>query len=299
MSVAFTASMARLTILHETQYSYERPVSFGQHRLMLRPRDTHALRVVEAGLTVSPPGDSRWIYDALGNSVCLFNPRGEARALSIINRLVIQRYPAPLHPLRHDNPQTLSPIVYARDDRVALNPFIEPCTDDPDAILLRWLRGQMGALDERALPFLLRLNQAIHDGFAYAERQSEGVQPPTETLRLRSGACRDLAWLMVEALRRLGYAARFVSGYLHDPKGAKRGAGATHAWCEVFLPDLGWMEFDPTNALAESPDLIPIAATRTPREAAPVAGTIEGDPGHSQMIVRVSVVACENLPQAA
>jgi transglutaminase-like putative cysteine protease len=291
--------MARLTILHETQYSYEHPVRFGQHRLMLRPRDTHALRVVEAGLTVSPPGDSRWVYDALGNSVCLFTPHGEARALSVVNRLVIERYPAPLDPIRPDNPQTLSPIVYARDDRVSLAPFIEPCTDDEGAVLLTWLREQVGRMDERALPFLLRINQAIHDQFTYAERDDEGVQPPALTVQRRSGACRDLAWLMVEALRRLGYAARFVSGYLHDPSGGMRGAGATHAWCEVFLPDLGWTEFDPTNALAESPDLIPIAATRTPREAAPISGTILGDPGHRQMIVRVSVMACENRPQAA
>jgi YD repeat-containing protein len=291
--------MARLTILHETQYRYERPVRFGPHRLMLRPRDTHALRVVEAGLTVSPPGQSRWVYDAQGNSVCLFTPAGEATALSIVNRLVIERYPAPLDPIRPNNPQTLSPIVYSRDDRTALAPFIEPCTDDDDAILLSWLRNQFGVLDEHALPFLLRLNQAIHDQFVYAERYSEGVQAPDETVRLGSGACRDLAWLMVEALRRLGYAARFVSGYLHDPSGGMRGAGATHAWCEVFLPDLGWVELDPTNALAESPDLIPIAATRTPREAAPVSGTIIGDPGHSEMTVRVSVMACENVAQAA
>lgn len=291
--------MARLTIFHETQYSYERPVRFGPHRLMLRPRDTHALRVVDAGLTVSPPGQSRWVYDALGNSVCLFTPQGEARAMSIVNRLVIERYPAPLDPIRPDNPQTLSPIVYSRDDRVTLAPFIEPCTDDDSAVLLSWLRAQMSHLDERALPFLLRLNQAIHDQLVYAERYDEGVQHPADTLLRGSGACRDLAWLMVEALRRLGYAARFVSGYLHDPSGGMRGAGATHAWCEVFLPDLGWTEFDPTNALAESPDLIPIAATRTPREAAPVSGTIIGDPGHSEMTVRVSVMACENVAQAA
>lgn len=291
--------MARLTILHETQYAYEHPVRFGPHRLMLRPRDTHALRVVEAGLTLSPPGQSRWVYDALGNSVCLFTPYGEARAMSIVNRLVIERYPAPLDPIRPDNPQTLSPIVYAHDDRVTLAPFIEPCTEDDSAILLVWLRAQMSHRDEHALPFLLRLNQAIHDQFDYAERYDEGVQHPADTVLKRSGACRDLAWLMVEALRRLGYAARFVSGYLHDPSGSQRGAGATHAWCEVFLPDLGWTEFDPTNALAESPDLIPIAATRTPREAAPVSGTIIGDPGHSEMTVRVSVLACENLVQAA
>ena len=94
---------------------------------------------------------------------------------------------------------------------------------------------------------------------------------------------------MVEALRRLGYAARFVTGYLYSASPSVRGAGATHAWCEVFLPDLGWTEFDPTNGLAESSDLIPVAMTRTPEQAAPVSGTILGDPGNSDLYVGVDV----------
>ena len=116
-----------------------------------------------------------------------------------------------------------------------------------------------------------------------------------------SGACRDFAWLMVESLRRLGYAARFVTGYLYSPgAGATvRGAGATHAWCEVFLPELGWTEFDPTNALAESPDLIPVAMTRTPVEAAPVSGAIYGDGGQSNLTVHVDVRPAQSLPAAA
>jgi transglutaminase-like putative cysteine protease len=106
---------------------------------------------------------------------------------------------------------------------------------------------------------------------------------------------------MVEALRRLGYAARFVTGYLYSPsqRTGVRGAGATHAWCEVFLPELGWTEFDPTNALAESPDLIPVAVTRTPAEAAPVSGAIYGDGGQSDLTVHVDVRPAQSLPAAA
>lgn len=292
--------MARLSIRHETLYTYERPVRFAPHRLMVRPRDSHAIRVVEAVLTVSPPGETRWLYDAFGNSVCSFTPQGESAALSIVSDLAIERYPAPISELEIADPQTAAPIVYAAADRAVLAPFIEPVSEDADGQLLRWLRGRVGSPHEPALDFLLRLNRAIHDEFGYQARDLGAAQEPSHTVQVGSGTCRDSAWLMVEALRRLGYAARFVTGYLYSPgHGDLRGAGATHAWCEVFLPDLGWTEFDPTNALAESEDLIPVAVARTPAEAAPVSGAIYGDPGRSELTVRVDVRPVDALPAAA
>jgi len=291
--------MGRLRILHETRYYYERPVRFGPQRLLIRPRDSHALRIVEASLRLFPPGGTRWSYDANGNCVCIFQPTGEADAMRVASELVIDRYPAPLVPQRGDNPDTLTPIVYSREDRTTLEPFIAPVTDDPDAVLLRWLRDIQAHRDEPALAFLLRVNSLIHQQFEYQGREEEGVQSPVETLKKRSGACRDLAWLMVEGLRRLGYAALFATGYIHSPGAAIRGAGATHAWCEVFLPDLGWLEFDPTNGLAESPDLIRVAATRTPAQALPVSGAIIGDPGSARLHVSVEVRLVDPINHAA
>lgn len=292
--------MARLRIRHETFYTYERPVSFATHRLLLRPRDSHAIRVMDALLTVSPPGDTRWIYDALGNSVCCFTPKGESRTLSITSELVIQRYPADLADFQVEDPQTATPIVYTPADRAVLAPFLEPATDDANGDLLKWLRNHIGGAHEPALEFVLRLNQTIHDTFDYQARDLGAAQEPSHTVKLGAGTCRDFAWLMVEALRRLGYAARFVTGYLYSPAhSAIRGAGATHAWCEVFLPELGWTEFDPTNALAESGDLIPVAIARTPREAAPISGSIYGDPGATNLSVHVDVRPAESLQAAA
>ena len=288
--------MTRLTILHETRYDYDRPVGFGPHRLLIRPRDSHSMRVVEASLQVTPPGDIRWVYDALGNCVCLFQPFGQADSLAITSHLVIERFPAPLTDVVVSDPRTAVPVVYDREDRRAIAPFMEPATDDQDAVLLAWVRSLIDRADEPALDFVLRVNNAIHRDFAYQARGAEGCQTPRETLSWRSGTCRDFAWLMVEALRRLGFAARFVTGYLYCPAldncsgSALRGAGATHAWCEVFLPSLGWLEFDPTNGLAESADLIPIAVTRTPAQAAPISGSIEGM-ANSTMTVRVEVSA--------
>lgn len=281
--------MGRLHILHETLYTYDHPVGFGPQRLMIRPRDSHALRIVEASLRLFPPGATHWRYDANGNCVCIFQPSEGADAMRVVSELVIDRYPAPLALQRAEDPHTLTPIVYSREDRVTLEPFIAPVTDDPDAELLRWLRSLPVYRDEPALAFLLRINALIHQQFDYVTREEEGVQSPVETLRRQSGACRDLAWLMVEGLRRLGYAALFATGYIHSPGAQIRGAGAAHAWCEVFLPDLGWLEFDPTNGLAESPGLIRVAATRTPAQALPVSGVIIGAPGTARLHVSVDV----------
>jgi YD repeat-containing protein len=292
--------MVRLCIRHETLYAYERPVRFSTHRLLVRPRDSHATRVVDAHLTLSPPGETRWLYDALGNSVCEFTPAGEAPRLSIVSHLTIERFPASLMRRAVADPQTVTPIVYAPADRTVLAPFSDPVSEDADGRLLAWLRGQIGSSREPALDFLLRLNRTIHADFEYQTRDTGDAQEPSHTVQIGSGACRDFAWLMVEALRRLGYAARFVTGYLYSPTpAAVRGAGATHAWCEVFLPELGWTEFDPTNSLAESPDLIPVAVTRTPAEAAPVSGAIYGDGGRASLTVHVDVRPAQSLPAAA
>jgi transglutaminase-like putative cysteine protease len=292
--------MTRLFIRHETRYAYERPVSFGPHRLLVRPRDSHATRVAGATLAFSPTGDTRWVYDAMGNCVCLLQPHGEASSLSIISELTIERFPAPLWPLDIDNPHTAMPIVYERCDRTVLDPFIDPATDDPNGALLKWIRSLADRPGEPALDFLLRFNRAIHDRFEYLARVEEGTQSPAFTVTHGAGACRDLAWLMVESLRRLGYAARFVSGYIYSPgRTGTRGAGATHAWCSVFLPDLGWTEFDPTNGLAESSDLIAVAVSRTPEEASPISGTIIGAPGWSDLSIHVDVRATDTIPAAA
>jgi YD repeat-containing protein len=288
--------MSRLSIRHETLYEYERPVRFGPHRLLIRPRDSHAIRLVDASLGLSPPGETRWVYDALGNCVCWFTPQGEARRLSIVSKLVIDRYPAPLFPIPADDPKSVFPLVYAEADRLVLGPLMAPATDDPDDRLLGWLRRQLRAPDERVLDMLTRLNATIHADFAYAARTAEGTQAPTATLASGCGTCRDFAWLMVEAVRRLGCAALFVTGYLYSPDAAWRGAGATHAWCEVFLPGLGWIEFDPTNGLVESEDLIRVGATRTPAEAAPIAGKVIGDPGNATLSVSVDVRQAEPAP---
>jgi YD repeat-containing protein len=277
-----------MSIRHQTLYRFGQPVRFGLQRLLLRPRDSHADRIISATLELSPPGQTHWSYDALGNCVCWHQPDGEATELNIVSNLVLDRFPAERVALAIEDPRTAAPIHYTLADHTVLAPFIAPASD-ADPRVLKWVRERMGRPDEPVLDFLMRLNGAIHQGFLYGEREEEGVQSPAETLRRGKGSCRDLAWLMIEALRILGYAARFVTGYLHAPGDAHAGGGATHAWCEVFLPNIGWIEFDPTNGLMESSDLIRVATTRTPAEASPVLSKIIGEPRTCEMFVKVDV----------
>jgi transglutaminase-like putative cysteine protease len=281
--------MPRLIIRHETRYDYDQPVRFGPHRLLIRPRDSHAMRLVDASLELSPAGETRWVYDAMSNCVCWFTPLGESNQLRIVSNLTIDRYPASLAPIQFDDPKSVFPLVYGEPDRAVLAPFIAPATTDPTDGVLTWMRAHLRAPDERVLDVLSRINTAIHQDFEYGVRDAEGTQEPIDTIQRRAGTCRDFAWLMVEAVRRLGCAAVFVTGYLYSPNTTWRGAGATHAWCEAFLPGLGWIEFDPTNGLVESPDLIRVGATRTPAEAAPVAGNVIGEMWNSQLTVSVDV----------
>lgn len=280
--------MQRLSILHETRYSYEKPVSFTPHFLLVRPRDSHAVRLIDASLKLSQQGEVRWMYDALGNCVCRYAPQGAATELSITSTLIIDRYPAFLEP-EMDKSHSAFPIVYNMADRLALAPMMMPATEDETGTVLSFMQRFLRQPNEPVLYLLERINNAIHEEFEYGERQEKGTQTPMETIGRGAGTCRDFAWLMVEGLRRLGFAARFVTGYLYSSKAAVRGAGATHAWCEVFLPGLGWTEFDPTNGLAESPDLIPVAVARTPWEASPISGGLMGDPGRSNLEVNVRV----------
>jgi hypothetical protein len=141
------------------------------------------------------------------------------------------------------------------------------------------------------------MNGAIKNEFAYNMRFEEGTQTPLETLQNMSGTCRDFALLFIEAVRSLGFGARFITGYLYDPaldgaEGAMQGSGATHAWADVYLPGAGWVEYDPTNGLIAGDNLIRVAVTRDPSQAIPIAGTFDGTMGQFQgMTIDVTVHA--------
>jgi transglutaminase-like putative cysteine protease len=272
--------MKMLTVRHATKYSYARPVSFGQHRLMLRPRDSHDLRLVGAELTLSPPGNVRWMHDVFGNSVALVDFQQPGTSLSIVSTLKIERWgiEGPIFPIAPE--AEFYPFIYSSSDRVDLGRLLEQHYPDPDGVLARWANSFVTSRPMRTLDLLQAMNAALAPTIIYAERHEQGTQAPDETLQKRAGACRDFAMVFIEAARYLGLGARFVSGYLYDPaldKGtATRAVAATHAWAEVYLPGAGWIEYDPTDVLIAGENLIRVAVTRDPSQAIPISGSYAG-----------------------
>jgi transglutaminase-like putative cysteine protease len=174
------------------------------------------------------------------------------------------------------------PVQYTPDEWNDLAGYLRPHAEDFDSSLAAWTKSFVAGDQDRTTDVLHRMLTTFRDTFSYRARDAEGTQSPGETLRTRSGTCRDYAWLMIEALRRLGFASRFVSGYLYDGAldgGAvgMTGSGATHAWLQVFLPGAGWMDYDPTNQINAGYDLIPVAVARHPGQAIPLQGSWTGD----------------------
>lgn len=145
----------------------------------------------------------------------------------------------------------------------------------------------------------MTLNQAIAQSFSYRRRVAQGTQMPSETLRSQDGSCQDLALLMMEAARSLGFAARFVTGYIYVPDRdgpARLGGGSTHAWCQIYVPGSGWIEFDPTNGIVGNQDLIRVAVTRTPNQALPLSGSYWGN-ADDELDMDVSVNVTTDFPR--
>jgi transglutaminase-like putative cysteine protease len=272
--------MRLLTVRHATTYRYARPVTFGQHRLMLRPRDSHDLRLVAAELTLSPPGQVRWMHDVFGNSVALVDFWAPAATLSISSALKIERYGLedPEFPIAPE--AEFYPFIYSSSDRFDLGRLLEQHFPDPNRVLARWADSFITARPMRTLELLTKMNAALAPQIVYAERHEPGTQSPVETLEKKTGACRDFAMAFIEAARYLGVGARFVSGYLYDPAldrgDATQAVAATHAWAEIYLPGAGWIEYDPTDVLIAGENLIRVAVTRDPSQAIPISGSFTG-----------------------
>jgi transglutaminase-like putative cysteine protease len=275
--------MPRVRIRHVTRYAYRAPVGLTRHRLMVRPRDSHDLRLHEATLAVSPaPASTRWAHDVFGNSVCLLDWAPEARAeqLEIVSELDLTHYPAgPALPRATLDPSVeVFPFSYGADEAPDLAHLAERHLPDPERRVDAWARRFLAQGGQtRTLPMLEAMTRAIRDEFAYEARDAVGTNSPVATLETGRGACRDFTLLMMEAARALGLAARFVTGYLYEAGGEGTvGGGGAHAWVAVYVPGAGWVEFDPTNGLVAGENLIRVGATRTPEQAVPVGGGYVG-----------------------
>lgn len=267
---------------------------------MIRPRDGHDMRILDSSLAVSPRADVHWTFDAFGNSVALLSFHDAADELVIESTLLLRRYGLAEPLARLERYAGGYPVHYDAAERIDLGPCLKVGHPGDAAALAAWVAQVLPQLPGGSLQVLDALGSAVHGAFRYARREVEGTQTPAGTIRLGSGTCRDFALLFIEAARSLGFAARFVTGYLHDEAAGDdagedmTGGGATHAWADVFVPGAGWVEFDPTNRIIASRKLIRVANTRTPSQAMPVSGTFIHEGGamvRLQVTVRVTRVA--------
>ncbi len=287
-----------VALKHVTRYSYDRPILLGPQLVRLRPAPHCRSRILGYSLRVSPAEHFvNWQQDPQSNHVARLVFPEPTRELVIEVDLVAEM--AVINPFDFFlEPQAEKiPFEYTPLHRSELAPYLEPLPPSPlfDDFLASIPRDPMASV-----PFLVEVNRRLSEHIRYVIRLEPGLQTPEETLQKRTGSCRDSAWLLVQLLRRLGLAARFVSGYLiqlvadvpslDGPSGPSTDFTDLHAWCEVYLPGAGWIGLDPTSGLFAGEGHLPLACTPDPRSAAPLTGAhekAEVEFGHEMSIRRI------------
>ncbi len=277
-----SGGMTTFHIWHRTGYRYRSPVALGPHRLQLRPRESRGLRIVSADIAITPPATLSWAHDVFGNAVATAFFPSPTDTLVVESNVTIE-HGFEAWPLFDIAPSAVSfPFSYSAEDVLDLGALLVPGYPDPDGRLLNWAKGFVRGFPTDTLSLLKDINAAISAWIAYESREAEGTQAPLVTLDRGFGSCRDIALLLIEAVRGLGFGARSVSGYLANRTGGAIGSadtGSTHAWAEIYLPGAGWITFDPTNRTIGDYSLIPVAVARDIAQIVPVSGSFIGAPG--------------------
>lgn len=274
----------RLQITHRTKHEYGGPVSFSDHKVFLRPLDSHRRTIHSFTVDSSPAATQRWLRDVHGNVVLVCNfGLLQAEALEFTAQIDVS--------IKEENPfdfilepyATGYPFNYANSDLVALKPCLGKEARKGELRVLDWFYSAVTEPIRHpdVIQFLSDLNGAVYRDIAYVRRDEEGIQSSDTTLDQRTGSCRDMAQLFIAVTRQLGFASRFVSGYLFDPPvepGSEdaffnRAVGSMHAWVEVYLPGAGWKGFDPTNGILANSYFVPSAVSHDPMTISPIQGT--------------------------
>lgn len=266
--------MQSLRIIHETRYRYRRPVSFGPHRLVLRPREGHDLQIERMRLTIAPQATIRWSRDVFGNTVGLTTIAEAGNELLIVSEIWLRRGEVPRLD-RIDVPLVPYPVRYEPLESTLAAAYLVPVYPDEVPGISIWAKGVVEANEHDAASIVSLLNRRVRETIRYNRRDEKGVQSPLQTLRIGSGSCRDMATLLMEGCRALGIASRFSSGYL-DCDASFAGRASTHAWAEVYLSGRGWCGFDPTLGQETSDKHIAIGLSNHPRGVMPITGSFLG-----------------------
>jgi transglutaminase-like putative cysteine protease len=266
--------------------------------MMFRPRESHDLKLLRTSLTITPnPVRLRWLHDVFDNSIAIAEFDGLASELRFESLVTLQHFETALPAYPLEEYANTYPFRYSDEDLLDL--ALALASHYPSDNVRQWAGqflhpwGTTGTMD-----LLVSMTLGIKEQFRYVRRSEKGVQTPDETLESRRGSCRDFAVLMMEATRSLGLAARFVSGYIFVPGNDKKvtGGGATHAWMQTYLPGAGWIDFDPTNSIMGSRNLIRVAVAWSPDQVLPLWGTFEG-PANSFLGMDVTVSVTEESPE--
>ena len=280
--------MRRFKLFHETIYDFQSEVTLGPHKLLMRPREGHDIRIESSTLAITPNATVKWHRDELDNSVAITKFIEPTRQLKVVSEVVVQHYDEWPLDFIVEGYAVEYPFEYEPAEQRALLPYLQH-EQESNQLFEDWLAQFNRPRSIETYALLSQISEVIGSENQYRVREEPGVQSPAQTLQSASGSCRDYAWLFMCAARRLGLATRFVSGYLHAPA-TELDYGSTHAWAEVYLPGAGWKGFDPTSRQVTGCHHIPTAVSILPEAIPPVSGRFTGPKGEKPNLeVRVRV----------
>ena len=270
-----------LRLTHLTRYDYSRPVSFAPHAIYLRPRESPRQRLHEFKLDLAPAARRVATSDAEGNALewAYFDAATLAPALEFRSECLVETLDS--NPFDFFlTPSALAfPFAYDAAERYVLAPCLAPPAGSDETQLRTWLAARLPAPPADTVPFLTALNAAVRSSLSYSRRDEPGIQTPADPLARGGGSCRDYAVFFIALCRTLGLAARFVSGYLHEPPAAdipNPAPPTMHAWTEVYLPGAGWRGLDPTRGIFCDDAFVPVAHSAVAESVNPIQGNFYG-----------------------
>ena len=288
-----------VAIKHNTTYKYDHLINMGPHVIRLKPAPHSRTKIHSYSLNIEPKEHFiNWQQDPFGNYLARIVMHEKVKEFKVGVEVIAEMTVINPFDFFVEEYAEKFPFQYVEQDIKELAPYFEITEDGP--LLREWMKKPGRLKDISIVDFLVAVNSELYKELEYTVRMEPGVFTCEETLQKKMGSCRDSAWLLVQTMRHLGLASRFVSGYLvqlkadqkalDGPSGAENDFTDLHAWCEVYIPGAGWIGLDPTSGLLAGEGHIPLCCTPAPSSAAPISGAI--DPcnvafTHSNEVIRI------------